>query len=52
MASEVPMKTSDRDFNDDDYRYHETTYKGFVLGVALFSAHVAAVLVLMAIYLL
>lgn len=51
MAPEVPMKTSDRDF-DDDYRYHETTYKGFVLGVALFSAHVAVVLVLMAIYLL
>lgn len=46
------MKTSDRGFGGDDYRYHETTYKGFVLGVALFTAHVAVVLVLMAIFLL
>jgi hypothetical protein len=52
VSQEEGARPHDNPAFADDYAEHERTYRLFVKGVALFAAHVLAILILLALFVL
>lgn len=52
VSQEEGARAHDNPAFADDYAEHERTYRLFVKGVALFAAHVLAILILLALFVL